>query len=376
MTDKSDSRPIILLIDDTPENLAFMRGVLKDHYRTRLASSGRACLAMVGGPPRPDLILLDIKISDLDGFEVLRLLKADPDTADIPVIFLTSRSEPDDEEKGLALGASDFITKPIRPPVLLSRVHHHILIKQAGDFLTDRNEFLVREIDRRTRELQIVQDVTIMAMASLAETRDNETGYHVKRTQWYVKELALKLREHPRFAPALTPNDIDLLFKSAPLHDIGKIGIPDHILLKPGKFTPEEFEIMKRHTTIGHDAILAAESRLNIPNSFLRVAREIAHCHQEKWDGSGYPRGLKGEEIPVSARLMAVADVYDALISPRVYKPPFSHEKAVEIISQGVGSHFDPDVVAAFLEISIRFQEIAGHFTDKPPTEGIESLKH
>jgi putative two-component system response regulator len=250
------------------------------------------------------------------------------------------------------------------------------LIKQAGDFLTDRNEFLVREIDRRTRELQIVQDVTIMAMASLAETRDNETGYHVKRTQWYVKELALKLREHPRFAPALTPNDIDLLFKSAPLHDIGKIGIPDHILLKPGKFTPEEFEIMKRHTTIGHDAILAAESRLNIPNSFLRVAREIAHCHQEKWDGSGYPRGLKGEEIPVSARLMAVADVYDALISPRVYKPPFSHEKAVEIISQGVGSHFDPDVVAAFLEISIRFQEIAGHFTDKPPTEGIESLKH
>jgi putative two-component system response regulator len=373
---KSDPRPIVLVIDDTPDTLVQMRGILNEHFRTRLASSGQAGLDMAAGTPRPDLILLDMMMSDIDGYEVLTRLKASPVTTAIPVIFLTARSDDEDEEKGLALGAADYLTKPIRPPILLARVRNHILIKQASEFLKDQNDFLTREIDRRTRELQIVQDVTIMAMASLAETRDNETGFHIKRTQWYVKELALKLHEHPRFAAALTPENIDLLFKSAPLHDIGKIGIPDQILLKPGKFTPEEFEIMKRHTTIGHDAILAAESRLNVPNSFLRVAREIAHSHQEKWDGSGYPQGLQGEQIPVSARLMAVADVYDALISPRVYKPPFPHEEAVAIISKGSGSHFDPDVVAAFLEIALRFKEISEHFIDKEPPEGIESLKH
>ena len=209
-----------------------------------------------------------------------------------------------------------------------------------------------------------IQDVTIMAMASLAETRDNETGNHIRRTQNYVKALAQKLRNHPKFVDYLTPHTIEMLYKSAPLHDIGKVGIPDRILLKPGRFEPEEFEIMKKHTTLGHDAILAAERLLVSPNTFLSMAREIAHCHQEKWDGGGYPRGLKGEEIPVSARLMAVADVYDALISRRVYKPGMSHEKAVEIIRDGRGSHFDPDMVDAFLAISEQFREIAQRYGD------------
>jgi putative two-component system response regulator len=210
-----------------------------------------------------------------------------------------------------------------------------------------------------------IQDVTIMALASLAETRDNETGAHIRRTQHYVRELARALRPHPRFSGFLTDEVIELLFKSAPLHDIGKVGIPDAILLKPGKLTTEEFEIMKTHTTLGRDALAVAERMLDVPNSFLRFAREIAYSHQEKWDGSGYPEGLAGDAIPVSARLMALADVYDALISRRVYKPPFSHEKAVAIISEGRDSHFDPDIVDAFMAIAERFREIAKQYADE-----------
>ncbi|NLI75172.1 MAG: two-component system response regulator [Candidatus Riflebacteria bacterium] len=376
MSGSPDLRPLVLVVDDTPENLYLMRTVLKDTYRTRLANTGEAALELAAEVPGPDLILLDVMMPGLDGYEVLARLKADPATADIPVIFLTACTGDAEEEKGLSLGAADFLTKPINPPIVLARVRNHILVKRAHDFLKDRNQYLNAEIERRTKEIHVIQDVTIMAMASLAETRDNETGYHIKRTQWYVKELAMKLRDHPRFREVLNDEGVDLMFKSAPLHDIGKIGIPDHILLKPGRFTPEEFEIMKRHTTIGRDAIRAAEARLNVPNSFLRFAREIAYCHQEKWDGTGYPQGLRGEAIPVSARLMAVADVYDALISPRVYKPPFSHEEAVRIIREGAGSHFDPDVAAAFEAVSFRFREIASHFTDQPVPDGIESLKH
>jgi putative two-component system response regulator len=358
-----------------------MRGILKDAYRIRLANSGTTALERAVTDPPPDLILLDIMMPDLDGYEVLRRLKADPTTAGIPVIFLTALSEEKDEERGLTLGAVDYLTKPISPPIVLARVHNHLLLKRARDFLQDRNLFLEQEIERRTKEVHVIQDVTMMAMASLAETRDNETGNHIKRTQWYIKELALQLRDHPRFRGFLTDGNVELLFKSAPLHDIGKIGIPDHILLKPGRFTDEEFEVMKRHTVIGRDAILTAEKKLSVPVSFLRMAREIAYSHQEKWNGTGYPEGLAGEAIPIAARLMAVADVYDALISRRVYKPPFTHEEAVEIIRKGAGTHFDPDVAEAFLRIAARFQEIAQHFGDLPAAEivgptGLESLKH
>jgi putative two-component system response regulator len=203
-----------------------------------------------------------------------------------------------------------------------------------------------------------------MAMASLAETRDNETGNHIRRTQHYVRALATKLQPHDRFNAVLDKESVELLFKSAPLHDIGKVGIPDSILLKPGKLTAEECEIMKTHTTIGRDAIAAAEKLLNAPSSFLRFAREIAHYHQEKWDGSGYPEGLAGDRIPLSARLMAVADVYDALISRRVYKPAIGHLESVEIIREGRGSHFDPNIVDVFLTISDDFDLIAAHFAD------------
>jgi putative two-component system response regulator len=201
-------------------------------------------------------------------------------------------------------------------------------------------------------------------MASLAETRDAETGNHIRRTQHYIKALAEQLKPHPRFNAFLTPNNIAMLFKSAPLHDIGKVGIPDRILLKPGRFTPEEFEIMKTHTTLGRDAIAHAEASLGTQVDFLRMAKDIALFHQEKWDGSGYPAGLRGDAIPVSARLMAVADVYDALISKRIYKQSMSHDTAVDIITQGRGSHFDPDMVDGFLTIQGEFQAIALRYAD------------
>ena len=247
---------------------------------------------------------------------------------------------------------------------MLARVKTHLLLKSARDFLKDQNAYLEEEVERRTKEVQVVQDTTIMAMGSLAETRDNETGNHIRRTQHYVRVLAEKLKANPGYAKDLDDTMIGLLYKSAPLHDIGKVGIPDRILLKPGKLTPEEFEIMKTHTTLGRDAIVAAEKHLPAPSSFLRHAREIAYSHQEKWDGSGYPEGLVGPLIPLSARLMAVADVYDALISKRVYKPPFTHEQAVGIIREGRGRHFDPDIVDAFVEVLDEFRKIAEVFAD------------
>lgn len=361
---ENDNVPTILAVDDTPVNLSLITGLLKSHYRVKVANSGEKALRIVHSDLPPDLVLLDVMMPDLDGIEVCRRLKADPRTKHIPVIFLTAMSKSEDERIGLEAGAVDYITKPISPPILLARVRTHLQLKAGQDFLKDKNAYLESEVYRRTREVQAIQDVTILTMASLAETRDNETGNHIRRTQHYVRALAIKLRDHPRFAGYFTDHVTDLLFKSAPLHDIGKVGIPDKILLKPGKLTPEEFEIMKTHTTLGRDAIEQAERQLGTPVEFLKVAKEIAYSHQEKWDGSGYPEGLAGESIPVSARLMAVADVYDALISRRVYKPAFTHERAVELIIEGRGKHFDPDITDAFLEIKEEFRAIAKRFGD------------
>jgi putative two-component system response regulator len=353
----------VLIVDDTAENLTLMNGLLKDLYRTRIANNGERALKIAAETP-PDLVLLDIMMPGMDGYEVCRRLKSDAKLKHIPVIFLTAKVEIEDEQKGFDVGAVDYITKPISPPIVLSRVATQLTLKAAADFLRDKNKFLETEVARRTKEVQVVQDVTIMAMASLAETRDNETGNHIRRTQNYVRALAKKLQSNPKFAAQLDDATVEMLYKSAPLHDIGKVGIPDAILLKPGKLTDEEFTVMKTHTTLGRDAILAAEKLLDAPSSFLKLAREIAHYHQEKWDGSGYPEKLAGESIPLSARLMALADVYDALISKRVYKPPFPHDKAVAIIREGRDKHFDPHVVDAFLQIEDEFRDIAARFTD------------
>ena len=356
--------PTVLVVDDTPDNLTLVSALLKRDYRVRVAINGEKALTIAFSDMPPDLILLDVMMPGMDGYEVCERLRSDPRTVHIPIIFLTAKSEMEDERKGLGLGASDYITKPISPPILEARVKTHLAAKAYSDFLSDKAAYLESEVARRTRELSAIQDVTIQAMASLAETRDSDTGNHIRRTQFYMKALTERLRTHPRFSAVLSKTAIDMLFKSAPLHDIGKVGIPDRILLKPGRYEPEEFEIMKTHTTLGRDAIQAAENALELEVGFFSIAKEIAYGHQEKWDGSGYPQGLSGDAIPVSARLMAIADVYDALISRRVYKEGMPHEAALEIIAEGKGSHFDPDMVDAFLAIKDEVKAIAEKYAD------------
>jgi putative two-component system response regulator len=370
-TATTEERQTVLVVDDTPANLVLMNDLLQGHYTVKVASSGARALKIARGDKAPDLILLDIMMPEMDGYEVCRQLKVEAATSAIPIIFLTARTDKHDEEMGLELGAVDYITKPISPAIVLSRIKTHLVLKGSADFLRSKNDYLEQEVQRRTAEVQRrtaelrdVQDVTILTMASLAETRDNETGDHIVRTQHYVRLLAEQLRAHPRFSAYLDDVMIDRLFKSAPLHDIGKVGIPDSILLKPGKLTAEEFEIMKTHTTLGKLAIESAESRLGKKVPFLECAKEIAYSHQEKWDGSGYPEGRVGDDIPISARLMAIADVYDALISKRVYKPAFTHEAALAIIVQGRATHFDPDVLDAFVAIQDACKGIALQYSN------------
>jgi putative two-component system response regulator len=366
----------ILIVDDTPQNLAVLGELLLPLYRIRAANSGERALRAAISDPRPDLILLDVMMPGIDGYEVLRRLRAEAQTADIPVIFVTAMDSTEDEKHGLDLGAVDYITKPINPAIVQARVKTHLELKQARDRLARDNEWLEAEVMRRMRETLLIQDLSVRAMACLGEARDNETGQHIVRTQTYVDLLARHLRNNPRFSPALEGKRLNMVVKAAPLHDIGKIGIPDAILLKPGRLTAEEFEIMKGHPTIGADAIdkamvqaLAGADDILAEQAagafaFLAVAKEICFGHHEKWDGSGYPSGLVGDAIPVSARLMALADVFDALMSRRVYKPPMTLEKTTEIILEGRGKHFDPDVVDAYLACRDQFADIAVRFAD------------
>lgn len=360
-----ERKATILVVDDTPENLQLINALLREKYKLRLANDGALALELVHQEPQPDLILLDINMPGLDGYEVCRRLKTDHKVRSIPVIFLTALDSDTDQEKGFQLGCVDYITKPVSPPLLLARVATHVTLKNATDLLSDQNEYLLKEVSRRTNQVEKVQDVTIMAMASLAETRDNDTGMHIRRTQNYVKALADELHRDSPYANYFNAGVINALYKSAPLHDIGKVGIPDDILLKPGRLSVDEFEIMKRHTILGARIIESAESLLDESSSFLRFAREIAHSHHENWDGSGYPDGLAGDAIPLSARLMALADVYDALISRRCYKLPFDHQEAASFIQAQTGLKFDPIIVMAFQQISEQFSAIAATYRDR-----------
>lgn len=365
MTSTGDNRRTVLVVDDTPDNLSLMSGLLKDTYRVRVANGGERALVIARSDPQPDLILLDVMMPVMDGYEVCRQLKADPASRDIPVVFLTARADQVDEQIGLELGAVDYITKPISPPIVVARVRNHLQLKQASDVLRNQNAFLEEEVERRTRDVRAIRDAAIVAMASLAETRDNETGNHIRRTQHYVGILADAMAAMPRFRDILGPETVDLLYRSAALHDIGKVGIPDSILLKPGRLTDEEFATMKTHTVLGYEALKSAERSLdNTDMSFLRYAREIALTHHERWDGAGYPQGLAGEAIPLSGRIMTVADVYDALISERVYKPAYPHEVAVRQIEDGRGTQFDSDVVDAFMTVADKLREISESFAD------------
>ncbi len=356
MSETPSDKQKVLIVDDTPENIQVLMETLKEDYAIVAAINGEKALKMAAAEPAPDIILLDVMMPGMDGFEVCKKLKADKHTRDIPVIFITALTEAAEEAKGLALGAVDYLNKPFNPDLVKARIRNHLDLKRYRD----RLETLVKE---RTRELALTQAITIESLATLAEYRDPETGGHVKRTQNYVKALAVQLKGHPRFRDELTDDAIEQLYRAAPLHDIGKVGVPDHILLKEGRLTDEEFEEMKMHVIYGRDALRVTEEKMG-KNSFLKYVREIASSHQEKWDGSGYPEGLKGNHIPLSGRLMALADVYDALISKRPYKPPYPHEKALEIITEGRGTHFDPDIVDAFIEIGGTFRNIALTFAD------------
>ena len=361
----------ILIIDDEPAVLTSIGKVLATRYLVRVANSGRRALEVAFTDPQPDLILLDVMMPDMDGYSVLSRLKKKSATRDIPVIFVTGMEAVTDEERGLELGAVDYITKPVNPSILLARVKGQLTLKQASDFLHDKNDYLEAEIARRMEENQTIQNVSIRALAHLAEIRDPETGDHIRRTQSYVQVLATHLQNHPRFSKTLTDHFIQLLTRSAPLHDIGKVGIPDHILLKPGKLTDDEFEIMKSHAELGSRAIEQAVKDVDQPVEFLNLAKEIAHWHHERWDGGGYPDGLIGEAIPTSARLMALADVFDALISQRVYKPAMPFDRAREIIANERSHHFDPDVTDTFLTNFEEFIEIAQKYQTQADTDSI-----
>jgi putative two-component system response regulator len=393
---QEDAKCTVLAVDDTPENLTVLGELLQPQYRVRVANSGLRALQVAVSDPRPDLILLDVMMPGMDGYAVIDALRANPETRDIPVIFVTAMDSDQDEERGLELGAVDYITKPIRPAIVLARVNAHMELKQARDWLKNQNAWLEGEVARRMRDNQVMQDVSIRALASLAEARDMETGQHIRRTQAYVQVLVEQLRPHPRFTSFLSPEMGQMVIKAAPLHDIGKVGIPDSVLLKPGRLSTEEFELMKAHSRIGGDAIdLAMRDELGqdefrilqahiapgitdnaqalmafekLPLAFLAVAREIALWHHEKWGGNGYPDGLVGDAIPIPARLMALADVFDALASQRLYKPAFPFEESVRIITEGSGSHFDPDVVAAFLARQDDFRAILERHADSETT--------
>jgi putative two-component system response regulator len=347
----------ILVVDDAPENIHLLIDVLGDDYAIIVATDGPSALELAAAAPQPDLILLDVMMPGMDGYEVCSHLRDDPATAGIPIIFITKLSDEADERKGLELSAVDYIHKPFSPSLVRARVRNHLELKEYRDRLEEL-------VHLRTRELHLTQSAAIFGLAILAEYRNLETGLHIKRTQSYVRILAEHLSDNPRFRGYFDRKAIQRLCDSAPLHDIGKVGVPDNILLKPTRLTNEEFEIMKLHTAFGRDVVCRIELGMNDAkaSSFLRLAEEFAYTHHEHWNGTGYYR-MKGDEIPVPGRLMAMADVYDALTSERSYKAAISHEQAFRIITEGDGrtepEHFDPDILQAFIDIHDKFRRIA-----------------
>lgn len=357
----------VMVVDDSKLNIEILVALLSDEYDIMVARDGQSALRIMRENV-PDLVLLDIMMPKMDGIEVCRHMKADSVLRHVDVIFVTAMGEDFDEQHGLEVGAVDYITKPIRPSIVKLRVRNHLELRRIRRQLLQHNHELEEKVCQRTHEIQRIQDVTIECLASIAETRDPETGGHIQRTKHYVSLLLDKIMlQHP-CCPDLTPEIAQMIVKSAPLHDIGKVGIPDSILLKPGKLTDEEFQIIKAHPYYGYKALHKAGGRLG-SGSFLDVAADLSYTHHEKWDGSGYPRGLKGAQIPWSGRLMALADVYDALISRRSYKDSFSHQRAVEIISRGDGrtkpDHFDPVVLEAFMANHSMFEQISRRYSDE-----------
>lgn len=355
----------IMIVDDNTTNLAVGKSALQDNYDVLTVNSGERGLQILG-KMLPDLILLDVDMPGMDGYETIKLIKSlNEEAAQIPVIFLTARSDASSELDGLSLGAVDYIHKPFSPPLLQKRIELHLLVQdqkirlaEQNTLLLDFNKNLQGMVDEKAGKIVRLQDIFITTFSELVEFRDEATGGHIVRTQLYLKALAEKMIERNYYPGTIEQKDINLLVQSAQLHDVGKINIPDHILNKRGRLTDEEFEIMKRHTTMGKEAIEKIVDKVE-ESEFLAHAQIMAYSHHERWDGYGYPLGLAGEDIPIQGRLMAISDVYDALVSERPYKPPFEHDIAVGIILQGKGTQFDPLLVELFEEISDEFHEIS-----------------
>jgi putative two-component system response regulator len=360
--DNTDQKKIFF-VDDNTANLMIGKKALIGKYHVFTIPSGTKLFELLE-KVHPDLILLDIEMPEMSGFDVIKRLKADPELADIPVVFLTAKNDALNEIEGLSYGAIDYILKPFSPPILLKRIENHmIMIEQKEElnsqkeFLKNYNQILRTEVEKQTERVVELQNSVLRTMSELVEYRDDITGGHIERTQEYLRVLLTELISKNIYNDITHTWKLKFLLQSSQLHDVGKIAIGDAILKKPGKLTTEEFNIMKTHTTFGERVIERIEENTS-ERDFLGHAKIFASTHHEKWDGSGYPKGLKYEDIPLQGRLMAIADVYDALVSSRPYKKPFSHSDACDIIVDGKGKHFDPILVEVFLRKQKDFKEI------------------
>lgn len=353
------SKPTVLVVDDTPLNLQVATGILRADYQALAATDGQKALDLLAKRPDVSLILLDIMMPGMDGYEVCRRLKADAATAHIPVIFLTALSATEDEKKGFEAGGVDFINKPFQPATLLARVNAHVRLHSQERHL----DALVRErtaaLEAKTVELETTRMQVINQLGRAAEFKDDDTGTHVIRMSHYSRILAE--------AAGLPSDRVDLIYKSSPMHDIGKLGIPDAILKKPGKLTDEEFAIMRKHPAIGAGIIGLQKSEL------LECARVVALTHHEKWNGKGYPRGRAGEDIPIEGRIVAIADVFDALMSDRPYKAAWPLEKTMAVMKQDAGTHFDPALIPMFFERVDDLMAIRAQYSDAPPMPAVSA---
>lgn len=359
---KTPQKPKILVVDDTVFNIDVAMTALQDDYDMSVALSGKEALEAVNRE-LPDLILLDITMPEMDGFEVCKYLKANDLTQDIPVIFITAINSLASKTTAFEIGAADYITKPFDIKELQIRVKTQLTLKNAQEMLSSENMSLEKMVKLRTHEIERLRGAIISSLASLAESRDNDTGQHIKRTVEYVRCLGEKMLRDGIYQDLLNEDFLEMIIQATPLHDIGKVGIPDQILLKPGQLTTEEFEIMKQHTIHGRRALVVAQAEADY-HPFFDVAKDVVTYHHEKWDGTGYPSGLKGSQIPISARLVALADVFDALTTRRCYKAALPFEDAFKIIVHGDGTHFDPLVVQTFLECTDAFTHIQKKFAD------------
>lgn len=340
------SRPVVLLVDDTPFNIDVLRGVLAGAYTLKVATNGEKALALAQMQPQPDLILLDVMMPGMDGYEVCQRLKANPQTRSIPVIFVTSMNEVEDEQHGFEVGGVDYITKPVSPPLVQARVATHLRLYAHERHLSEL-------VSARTRELESTRLEIIRRLGRAAEFKDDETGQHIIRMSHYTRILAE--------ASGMSAEDVEVLFNAAPMHDVGKIGIPEAILMKPSMLTDEEWKVMRKHPSIGAGIIGKHDHPL------LETARIVALTHHEKWDGSGYPRGLKGEKIPLGGRIVAIADVFDALTSERPYKPAWSEAEAVAFLRRESGRHFEPRLVELFIQHLPEIRHIRELYADQGP---------